>query len=61
MSGVITQRDGLSVFASDTAHRAEDQNLVPQKLLRIPAHPSALSQPEQVAARGFSEKFVGQW
>jgi hypothetical protein len=57
MSGVITQRDRLSVRRAQSALCAENQKLLSAQFLRIPAHASILGESENISARLTQQHF----
>ena len=59
MPGVITKRNRPSVFAADSSLCAQDEILIAQQLLRIPAHAGVLGEAEQIAARLRAQHLLG--
>ncbi len=61
MARVIAKCDRRSVFSAQTAHRAENKELRPAEVLRIPPHTNILREPEKIAARRLPKHLRRQW
>ena len=60
VAGVQSERDGGAVGVSEAARSREDDELLPEKLDRVPAHASILCHAEVVAARAVDEEVLGE-
>ena len=60
MPGVITERDGTAIGRTDTALRAEDEELLAAKFCRCPAHGGVVAQPKDVATWPSQEHLFGE-
>jgi hypothetical protein len=60
VSGVVAQRDRPAVLGSQAPLRADDEHLIAEELLRVPAHSGALRHAEQVAAGAVAQQLVGE-
>ena len=60
MPGVKTEGDRLAVRRAHPPLRAENEELFPAKLARVPAHSGVLRPAENIAARRLAEHLRGQ-
>ena len=60
MPGVVTQRDGATVFGSDTALSTEDEELLAAQFGRVPSHARILGHAEEIPAGGLAQHRLGQ-
>ena len=60
MAGVIAEGDGGAIGRPHSSLRADDQILLPQQVLRLPAHAGRLGEAKQVAAGPGFEDFIRQ-
>ena len=59
MTGMITEGNRFAVWGAQSALRAENQELFPPRLGRVPAHAGVLRHPKQIAAGTVPEHFFG--
>ena len=60
MAGVESERDGGAVGVTEAAGRGEDDELLSEKLDRVPAHAGVLGHAEVVAARAVYQEVLGE-
>ena len=58
--GVVTQRDGATVFSSNAALGTEDEELLAAQFGRVPSHARILGHAEEVPAGGLAQHRLGQ-
>src|SRR5207248_5370632 len=54
------ERDRRTIGRANTTLRAQNEELRPEQLLRLPSHPGCLREPKQIAARPGAQHLIGQ-